>query len=197
LKTPVAVLALAAAIALLPASFGLSDARASSEVISTMEFVAWSSTEEVFCVRVTDNNRGMYFSVLSLEDASTVRDYPFMAEDEKKVWRKVARTHKCEDELVTGQASPKGDLTVMGVERGAHYEIVVNDGKRMGQLLSIELAKDDRGKRTARGRLKEVAWTPDGKHVLVIVHQLLEGSTGFDRDFVHVKKYRRWKVKWK
>jgi hypothetical protein len=166
-----------------------------------METVAFSLEKKLYCLKVNDLDRGTYFSVRELKTGEKVQDYAYDLETEEKVWKQVKRTHALDDEPVIGQASPDGRFTLLGApaksRKGTKYEILVSGNGKVGLLMDIDLAVDERSKKTAVGALKHVAWDPKGKYVVLVVNQKLEGDFPVDRDYAYQTKFRSFRVKWR
>jgi hypothetical protein len=169
---------------------------ASADIVQTMEFKGWSKAQQVFAVKVVDAMRGMYFSIRDLKTGMESAAMPFEPEEEEKAWKKLKKKYELNDELALGQASPEGDVTVVGKEAGANYDIMVLSEGLTGVLKRVELTKDKSTGKSAKGNLKQVAFADKGKWILFIVNQKLETDLGEDRDYVFAVKYRRWKVEW-
>ena len=119
IRTPALALVLIASFALAPGT-----ALGSADLREEIEFVGFSSKEKVFCVRVIDPNRGNYFSVRKTRTGKKVKDHPYHEENEKRVLKRVLRSHDIDDEGIPNAASPDGSITLVGTQKGSQFEVL-------------------------------------------------------------------------
>ncbi len=191
IRTPILALVLIASFALAPGT-----ALGSADLREEIEFVGFSSKEKVFCVRVIDPNRGNYFSVRKTRTGKKVKDHPYHEENEKRVLKRVLRTHAIDDEGIPNAASPDGSITLVGTQKGSQFEILALASEGRGILQTIDLEQDGDTGRPAQASLKSVIWSSNGKVVVLIVHQSLTGRLSAERDHVYVQRYKSYKVQW-
>ena len=172
---------------------------AAAQVPITLEPVGLSLENELYAVKVLDQDRGNYFSVRALKTEEVVKEYPYEIQTEERVWKQVVQKHGLTDKLVVSQSSPRDGWTIMGApaKKGPKYNILVSGNGKVGLLEQLDLEhEDEREKVTAVGMLKQVAWDEKGKWLIVILNQKMGGSFPFDRDASHSLRFRSFRVQW-
>lgn len=171
-------------------------ASASGDIVVSREFLAFSVERGLYAIRVTDVNRGTYFSVRKLEDSSIVKEVPYQLEDEDKALKSLKKAHKLTDEGHVGQQSPNGEYTILGAAKGDKFEVMVQADSHLGLVRAVDLRKEQDSEKPAKAILKQVVWTPDGKWLLLVINQKVGGAFSSDEDDVIVMPFRSYKVQW-
>jgi hypothetical protein len=159
----------------------------------TMEFVAFSTDGRLFALKVTDEAAGNLFQVRKTKKNQVVGSYVFNASNEEKVWRKVRREHRLEQEPVEAQENPKKGITLMTEVRGSKLRLMVMKGERILPYASVDLRTTRKGK-AAEAFVKSVVWDQKGKYAVVIYHQAMADPLPWEGDSVHAFRYRSYKV---
>lgn len=171
-------------------------AMAAADIVGSAEIISWSKSEKVFCVKLMDANRGPSFSIRKLKTGAEVANYPFDLANEKAAYRRAKKKHALRRDLHQSQTSPDEAVTIMGKDAKGGYEIVATYDGMMGVVQTLGLTPDKQSGATPTASLKSVSWTPDGKFLIYVINQKLEGQLGRDVDVVYSRKFRVWKVDW-
>ena len=159
-----------------------------------MEFMGFTEDGEHFIVKRYDHNIGWGFSVRSLADGAQVREHLFTEDQEDVELRRLRRRYKALDEG-TGPASPDDRYVVLGAQDGRFFDILVMEKPRIGLYQSIEMPMDGK-KVIGEGMLKKAVWNAKGSHLVIILNQKTSGVGAWERDTLHVYRFRPWHVKW-
>lgn len=159
----------------------------------TLEFVAFSTDSRLFALKVVDDSVGSFFQVRKSKKNTVVSSYVFHEANEDKVWRKVKREHKLEQEPVKAQENPVKGFSLMTEVRGARLRVLVMKGERILPYTSVELLTTRKGK-AAEAFVKETVWDQKGKYGVIIYRQSLHDPLLWEGDSVHAFRYRGYKV---
>ncbi len=159
-----------------------------------MEAMGFSKDGKEFVLKVVDENLGSLFQVRSSKKNQLVQSYPFEAEDDKRVWRKVRKAHDIAEDHIEGQDNEPKGVSLMTRVKGAELRILMMRGERILPYDKIELMTGKKGE-PAEAFVKQVMWDDKGKYVLVVYHQKVEDMFEWEGDFVHAFKFRSYKVK--
>ena len=87
----------------------------------------------------------------------------------------------------------------MGAPDGkGSYNLLIMKDNRVGILgtIVLEVEKDNPANK-AKGMLKEVIWTENGRQIVAIITQEIKRDTGTSKiDNIHYFQYRSWEIKW-
>ena len=160
----------------------------------SFSLVGFSKANKTAVVKVSDPQRGDYFSVYKSRTGEKLKDYPFTAENEDRVLRRVKRKEDVEDEGAEGGASPKDGSIINGIYDGRDLTLQVQSGKDLGVLDVIVPPKTSAKLKSAR--VKESRWNSKGKLVVVFVTWEFEENQIQTSETLHIYRYRPWKVRW-
>ncbi len=168
---------------------------ASAQSDPSFEFLGFAKDGEHFLVKKQDGHEGWSVSVRSLFEDKQVKSLPLDDPNDPK--RLASLTRKYTLDKGTGPLSPDGGLTVLGVQDGRYFDVLVMEKPRIGRFKSLRLETDEAGKKAlGEAYLKKAAWSADGKWLVVVMTEQAEGERAFARDHVHAFKFQKWKVKW-
>lgn len=156
--------------------------------------VGFSKTNKTVIVKVNDIQRGNYFSVYKSRTGEKLKDYPFTADNEDRVLKRLKRKEEVDDEGAEGGASPKDGSLINGIYDGRDLTLQVQSGKNLGVLDVIDPPKTPVKLKTAR--VKESRWNSKGKLVVVFVTWEYEENQIQPTETIHIYRYRPWKVRW-
>ena len=154
----------------------------------------FSKENKSVVIRVSDPQRGTYFSVYSARTGEKVQDIPFQAEDEKAVYRKLKKKEGVEDEGSSGAVSPRDGTLITGIFNGTDLALQVQAGSNVGFLDVLPAPSDDMKLKKAMAR--DIRWDERGKIVVVVASWEFEGNPGIQTESLHIYRFRPWKVKW-
>ena len=156
--------------------------------------VGFSKANKTVIVKVNDIQRGNYFSVYKSRTGEKLKDYPFTADNEDRVLKRLKRKEEVDDEGAEGGTSPKDGSLINGIYDGRDLTLQVQAGKNLGVLDVIDPPKTSVKLTTAR--VKESRWNSKGKLVVVFVTWEYEENQIQPTETIHIYRYRPWKVRW-
>jgi len=154
---------------------------AGHDLVRTMEFIGFSSDGSKFLLLVRDEHAGDFFSLRSFDSGKQIKfEYVDDPQDIEKVKKRLMATHKIVVSHVSSLKSPDGRFSLIGVQEGRRFKVLVMQGKKIAVLKVIDCEQGRSG--IAQVSLKSAHWTNDGRKVILIVHKLLREENGIDAD---------------
>jgi len=143
---------------------------------SNPNFFAYSTKnhldEEVFFVGQAGNPEPVYTETATPD--RTPRDILLS--------REMRDAYGWNSEGVTGTTSPSGYWELSLQDQGTSLSVVVRHGAMVAPIGSIPRILDPGGREYAAYELKEARWSDNGRVVVVVVHQSLEGEWPMEVD---------------
>ncbi len=158
-----------------------------------MDFMGFSADGEHFVVKRYDHHVGWGISVRSLADGTQVREHLYTSAEEKQTLARVKRRHKLQEG--TGPRSPDERYVALGAQNGDQFDILIMRKPLIGRFQEIPLRSADTPQR-GEAILKKAAWSPDGRHLVVILNEKTSGLGAWERDTVYAYRFRPWDVTW-
>jgi hypothetical protein len=168
---------------------------AGSDIVKTIEFIAFSEDSEKYLVKVVDANVGTLLIIRETKTGNKIKQQQVTKDEEPEAVKKLEKTYKLKDKGQQGNASPDGKYIIMGARKDDIFKVMVMKGEKITSFQKIELKKD--GDKVADGVLKSVIWSSDGNFIIIILHQKLASSWGVDADFDYPFEFRKSSLNFK
>jgi hypothetical protein len=162
-------------------ALGERTAVAGHDLVRTFEFVGFSVDGSRFLLLVNDAQTGYSFSLRSFDNGKQVKShYVENPQDIEKTKKEMMAKYNIVPSHVSSLKSPDGRFSLVGVQEGRRFKVLVLQGKKTAVLKTIECEQGRAG--VAQASLKNAHWTKDGRKVVLIVHKVLREENGVDAD---------------
>jgi hypothetical protein len=169
------------AVSVALAGVGERTAVAGHDLVRTFEFVGFSVDASRFLLLVNDEQTGYFFSLRSFDSGKQVKSqYVENPQDIEKTKKEIMAKFNIVPSHVSSLKSPDGRFSLVGVQEGRRFKVLVLQGKKTAVLKTIDCEHGSTG--VAQASLKNAHWTKDGRKVVVIVHKVLRDENGIDAD---------------
>lgn len=151
----------------------------------TIRLMGFSEDGSLVGLAVGDDLMGPSYQVYDPARAQVVKSYVYGAREADETWARVKRTHKLVDLETASQRQPGSDLVLLGGDTDGWVVVYIMKGDRAVPYFRIPRLVDV-DEQPADVSVKRLAWTPDGKHAIVVHTQALKRPRPFESDFIHV-----------
>jgi hypothetical protein len=154
---------------------------AGHDLVRTAEFVGFSNDASRFLLLVKDEQTGDFFSLHSFDNGKQIKSqFVENPQDIEKTKKELMAKHNIVASHVSSLKSPDGRFTLIGVQEGRRFKVLVLQGKKTAVLKTIDCEQGSTG--VAQLSLKSAYWTRDGRKVVIIVHKVLREENGIQAD---------------
>lgn len=163
-----------------------------------IQFVAFNEDESQILVKVEDANLGNSLQIREFGTNAIKKAYLSETKQAEQKRRRVLKRRFPKAGIVD-QMGPRNRGTIMGAPDGkGGYNLLIMKDNRVGVLATIPLdVEKDNPANKAKGMLKEVIWTENGRQIVAIVTQEIKRDNGTSKiDDIHYFQYRSWDIQW-
>lgn len=151
------------------------------DTVRTIEFLGFSADASRYLLLIRDERMGTFFSLRSFESGKQLKAVPVEnPQDEMKIRGETIRREGIVDPGKESTASPDGNYTIVGVQRGNRFDIKVMRGNRFANFQTLKVEEGSSG--PAKVQLKSVYWSKDGRRIVVILHKELRDENSINAD---------------
>ena len=161
------------------------------------ELLGISKDNRYFVVKVQDKEMGDMLEAYQVFDTKKKGMEFFNKNNEKKVVKGFKRKFGIKAGWSEGPKTPDEKYAVLGMQDGDFLRIFFLKDDMFGYYTKIELEKEEETGPPAKAFLKQSGYTSDGKYIILVFHQKLEGKNKFiDSDYLLSFKFEPHKIKY-
>lgn len=150
-------------------------------------------------VKIDDINVGLALRLYDVETGEPIKKarlVEYTRGDEVATIKKARKRYKIVDEGIESMKTADETIVFFGVEKGENLVIAATDYKRLGKVMDVALKFDPETKKKATARLKSIFWTSDRKTMVLVVHQKIQGSFLYEKDYFHAVPFSKRRIMW-